>query len=96
MRDSRARTRRINTDRQWREERLDRRKSVVERKGVLQRAHEPRELGELRQTTINSRGIVLRVIERDFIRAALTIENVLDINHQVLACPRYGSAPASE
>lgn len=80
MRDSRARTRRINVDRQWREERLDRRKSVVERKGVLQRAHEPRELGELRQTTINSRGIVLRVIERDFIRAALTIENVLDIN----------------
>lgn len=32
----------------------------------------------VRQTTINSRGIVLRVIERGFIRGALSIENVLD------------------
>lgn len=38
--------------------------------------HKERERSRLRQTTINSYDIVLRVIERGFIRGTLTIENV--------------------
>lgn len=38
--------------------------------------HRERERSRLRQTTINSYDIVLRVIERGFIRGTLTIENV--------------------
>lgn len=38
--------------------------------------HRERERSWLRQTTINSYDIVLRVIERGFIRGTLTIENV--------------------
>jgi hypothetical protein len=38
--------------------------------------HRERERPRLRQTTINSYDIVLRVIERGFIRGTLTIENV--------------------
>lgn len=43
-------------------------------KGVIE--HRERERPRLRQTTINSYDIVLRVIERGFIRGTLTIENV--------------------
>lgn len=43
-------------------------------KGVIE--NRERERSRLRQTTINSYDIVLRVIERSFIRGTLTIENV--------------------
>lgn len=71
-----GRNRVVDTRRSARRGRRRRRVAIRRRQG--RRLEGEREAAELRQTTINSCGIVLRVIERGFIRSALSIENVLD------------------